>query len=379
MPAGRKTAATSRKSRLAFLYLSEPHQVFHSLGSALQLARLYDVSVDVLYASQRTADLVRAHDANGLLNLIALRTPISSHRSELAATPPRLPTLIANLDRFARYGHIVATERTSTLLRRLLGPLAPKLIHIPHGAGDRERGYDDRIRLFDMVLATGQKDYHRFLERGLATPHNCEIAGYSKPEFMNGRAKLFNNSRPVVLYNPHFDDGLSSWIGHQSEILEMIAGTPDLNFVLAPHVRLHPRHRVADPGLQNLLVDWGSLRSIDMTYTNSADIYLGDVSSQVYEFVLTPRPCVFLNPGAHDWQGDPHFAHWQLGEVVIRIADTPEALRHASVRHAHFRPVQEKLASESLDTSDKPASLRQAEAIARFAHLRLADSETTRL
>ena len=33
-----------------------------------------------------------------------------------------------------------------------------------------------------------------------------------------------------------------------------------------------------------------------MTYTKQADIYLGDVSSQVYEFMLKPRPCIFFNP-----------------------------------------------------------------------------------
>lgn len=29
-----------------------------------------------------------------------------------------------------------------------------------------------------------------------------------------------------------------------------------------------------------------------MTYTPAADIYLGDVSSQSYEFLLDPRPCL---------------------------------------------------------------------------------------
>ena len=41
----------------------------------------------------------------------------------------------------------------------------------------------------------------------------------------------------------------------------------------------------------NLRFDPGSPASTDMTYTRAADIYLGDVSSQVYEFIAEPRPC----------------------------------------------------------------------------------------
>src|SRR3546814_13919965 len=60
----------------------------------------------------------------------------------------------------------------------------------------------------------------------------------------------------------------------------------------------------------------GSERSIDMSYTGSADLYLGDVSSQVAEYLYRPRPCVFLNAQGVDWQEDPNYRFWSLGPVI---------------------------------------------------------------
>ena len=46
----------------------------------------------------------------------------------------------------------------------------------------------------------------------------------------------------------------------------------------------------------NILVDMGSNQCLDGTYTCIADIYIGDISSMVTEWVLQePRPCIFIN------------------------------------------------------------------------------------
>ncbi len=58
-----------------------------------------------------------------------------------------------------------------------------------------------------------------------------------------------------------------------------------------------------------------------MSYTLRADIYLGDASSQVYEFLVNPRPCLFLNSHEADWDKDPNYAHWHLGPVVASIEE----------------------------------------------------------
>ena len=107
-----------------------------------------------------------------------------------------------------------------------------------------------------------------------------------------------------------------------------------------------------------------------MAYTNRADIYLGDASSQVYEFLLRPRPCIFLNPHRLSWRGDPNFAHWQAGRVIEATAELDTALAHAHSDHAAtYRDVQKALFDASFDLTEEPSSRRAARALARFAGL----------
>src|SRR5690606_35291404 len=120
--------------------------------------------------------------------------------------------------------------------------------------------------------------------------------------------------------------------------------------IFAPHVMLFERKwtitvdppaiaRVARPPRRyaskpNMLIDLGSAASSDMTYMQAADLYLGDVSSQVYEFLVRPRPCLFLNPKRHVWEGDPSYAHWNAGPVVDRIDSILDDVERAFDSHA---------------------------------------------
>lgn len=98
------------------------------------------------------------------------------------------------------------------------------------------------------------------------------------------------------------------------------------------------------------MVDTGSSAMLDMTYTSQAALYIGDVSSQVYEFLGIPRPCVFLNPRKLPWRDDPYFLHWTLGEVVEDLDDLMPAIARARERHAAYRPAQESLFQETFGT-----------------------------
>lgn len=81
------------------------------------------------------------------------------------------------------------------------------------------------------------------------------------------------------------------------------------NLIFAPHIRAAENmnaserahwQQLAVPG--RMIVDLDSPRLIDMTYTLTADIYLGDLSSQLYEFLIKPRPVAFINAHRVDWQ-----------------------------------------------------------------------------
>ena len=119
-------------------------------------------------------------------------------------------------------------------------------------------------------------------------------------------------------------------------------------------------------GSANVIVDPGSDRSVDTSYTAAADIYVGDVSSQVYEFLIVPRPCVFLNAHGIDWRQDPSFAHWHLGDVVDDPAQLMDAIRAAPARHHLYREAQETLAAASLGDRRPGIAKRAADAVAAF-------------
>jgi hypothetical protein len=105
-----------------------------------------------------------------------------------------------------------------------------------------------------------------------------------------------------------------------------------------------------------------------MTYMLAADIYLGDVSSQVYEFLLQPRPCIFLNGHRVMWRDNPYYCHWTLGQVVDDVqTNLRPALEKAFISHSHFLPQQRGAFAYTFRMeSDCTAAQRGADVIARF-------------
>jgi hypothetical protein len=116
----------------------------------------------------------------------------------------------------------------------------------------------------------------------------------------------------------------------------------------------------------NVLIDRGSVRSIDMSYTEAATVYIGDVSSQVYEFLRRPRPCIFLNLDRIDWRSNENYMHWHLGQVIETVEELGPALARADELQPQFEPLQRELVGRSLDPTPIPASQRQARAILDF-------------
>jgi CDP-glycerol glycerophosphotransferase (TagB/SpsB family) len=264
-----------------------------------------------------------------------------------------------------RYPVIVTTEVTSSLLCRLPG-FRSRIIHLKHGAGDREGGYNPKHANFDLTMVNGPKDKQRLIERGLGTDGNIKVVGYGKFELIRPNTeRLFTHDRPIALYNPHFDEKVGTWIRHGREVVRAMEKIAGWNFIVAPHVKLR-RGPFVKTKARNILVDRGSIRSIDMTYTQAADVYIGDSSSQVYEFIRTPRPCIFLNLDRIDWRSNPNYAHWRLGQVIESLDELAAALGRARELQPQFEEAQRAMSAASIEQSEVPASERQAQAILDF-------------
>jgi hypothetical protein len=377
--------------RVGFLFNHDQvHQVAHSLPIALALALAApELSVVVATTNDRLTSEVRRLAGGDLppsMRLVALDPKPSLSRRAIGALEGLLPAgklaiYRDNLDFFRSLDALVVAEKTSLLLKTRYGLDRLQMIHTRHGAGDRAVGFNAASRRFDHVLASGQKIVDRLVDEVKLPRSAISVVGYPKFDIVPPRKPLAMqaNGRPTVLYNPHVSPHLSSWYAQGRAVLEYFRNSSDYNLIFAPHVMLFQRPiaisidrlRVAWVGsidqrlyeARNIHIDLGSPACTDMTYTNAADIYLGDVSSQVYEFLRTPRPCVFLNPHSYNYEEDPNFAYWAAGRVLSDVEELDQALREAVSTHGDFLPAQQRLFGYSFDLTGEPSSVRAARVV----------------
>lgn len=371
-------------SRIVFPFIGQLHQMPHSLPIAAEMsARHPDVAVHVACATQAHLDYARALAAlyrPSRLRFEMLDMPaLLRGRIEHAGLGPmqKIAALALNRRYFARFDAIVVPERTSLYLKRM-GVKGPKFVWTRHGAGDRAVGFADDVRLFDFVLIPGTKIEQRLLAQGVIREGRYHPGCYAKFDLVRRmrkeRPRLFARSRPTVLYNPHFSNRLSSWPAFGERLLAYFAAQDRYNLIFAPHLRLFDGRRAEADALMrrfsghpHLLIDPGSTRSIDMTYTLAADLYLGDVSSQVAEFVIRPRPCLFLNAHQADWRDRNDYEFWRLGEVLENLDGFSSALERAQALHPAFAAAQKGYVAETFGPcADRPTAPGAADAIYRF-------------
>ncbi len=368
---------------IGFLFNHRHHQVFHSVGVAFALASHYpDIKVTIIAANAENFFLIKK-----------LGEQFPSHRASIIQSESYRPVAILhqalkgwfsleklivrsfNQELFRQLDALVVSEYTSLSLRHTHKKLL--LMQIPHGAGDREVSFDKRIREFDLVLLPGEKMRDRLAELGrLPSEKNYAITGYPKFDLLADKqaVRYFDNDRLTVLYNPHFSPALSSWHRMGPAVLDYFYHSKKFNLLFAPHIMLFERRwknkagclsqRYAD--CPHMLIDTGSQRSSDMTYTLCADLYLGDVSSQVYEFLLRPRPCIFLNAHQATWRDNPYYYHWQFGRVLDDINTLDAALNTAWETHDKYKQRQKQAFAYTFARTTTPSSLRAARKIVDF-------------
>jgi len=371
------------------------HQMGHSAPIAFELMRGWagEVRVSLLATTPaQYAHLQALLAREGLpqhgLQLIRLPAALRAVAGVLDPLLPfsRVATLLARSACFRELDLLVVPEKTSLLLRKRPGLEGLKLVHTRHGAGDREVGFDRHSGEFDLVLMSGPKIRDRLRAQGLLREGGHAIVGYPKfdaCEATRQPPRLFDNNRPTVLYNPHCSPFLSSWFKHGRDVLEAFYRSERYNLIFAPHVMLFSKRvQVSLKPLQldwpgsiprryrdcpHLRVDLGSERSSDMSYTEAADLYLGDVSSQIYEFLRRPRPCAFIDSHGRDWRADPNYQHWRAGPVLAGAAGLMPAIDATFASHADFEAAQRRMFAYSIALTDVPSSRRAAQALVAFA------------
>ncbi|WP_073973709.1 hypothetical protein [Erythrobacter donghaensis] len=380
--------------RICFLFNhDQTHQLAHSLPIALALAGRGEHHVTLAYAREGArAEIARQADPVLLARMELVQLGLKRGGSQMLAgvlerIVPATKLLLYrdNLDFFRSFDAVVVAEKTSLLLKTRYGLRNVKLIHTRHGAGDRAIGFNPESAKFDLVLVSGPKIRDRLIADAGLNPEQIALVGYPKFDLCahNRFADRFPApERPTVIYNPHPSPKLSSWFKHGAQVLEAFRQQDRYNLIFAPHVMLFQRSfvvtvdppslaRVRAPGPEfagepRIHIDTGSGASSDMSYTNRADIYLGDVSSQVYEFLRSPRPCLFLNSHGVDWRGDPNYLHWQAGPVLGSADGLLDAIDAAVAAHPDYAPTQQALIDATFSQSERPSAERAADAITAF-------------
>lgn len=381
--------------RVVFLFNHDaPHQVAHLAGPAAAFAEAYPaVTTIIAYATPRIKAAVAAlmsPSAIRALEWYELTLPSWANvarQLDRVLPASRILRLRAHLPFFASADVVVSTERTCLRLQHLL-PAAtmPRFVRVPHGAGDRNVTYHPDFRRFDLVLASGQKAADELVKQGILA-ERIRIVGYPKFDAVDlaGKRRFFDNDRPVFVYNPHFDPHLSSWYKAGPDLLQWFArpANREFNLIFAPHVmlfrkRLHisPEYKVARlcPAVpeeartaSNILIDTDSPRLFDMSYTLSADAYVGDFSSQIYEFLAHPRPAFFLDMrGKPDEAEDERHVFRQAGPVFDHLQDLTSALPRWREFVSQYAAAQQALFDHTFSRTEQPANRRAAAAIAEL-------------
>jgi CDP-Glycerol:Poly(glycerophosphate) glycerophosphotransferase len=357
--------------RVAVLFIGGMHQALHIAPVAAALAARAGVDVWACVADADDA-VALTHLMQRLgtppLNIIVMRLPVWLMKLPGFKRVSKISRLLFWSRNIRRHDAILTAERSSTLLKRLPGRMPP-MIHIPHGAGDRAKGFEPRLALFDHIIVAGPKDRRRMIAQGLVAPEHITVSGAIKVaacrRMQRDNAPLFGNDRPVILYNPHFDDRLGSWQHFANALIDAVVAEDRYNLIVAPHIRMFEMAGEAERNIWRqraeagrVIVDLDSERLNDMSYTSAADIYLGDVSSQVYEFLTVAKPCVFIDAHGAVWKDNPDYAMWQFGPVCSGMAQIMDALDHAKERHGAYIEVQRRMVADALgDSGDHAAEV----------------------
>ena len=381
-------------ARAVFLFNHDAaHQVSHLAPIAGAMARHHpEVETTVAYASQtvraQIERLVRPEDAARMgWHELALPRPIAAATGVLDKIAPvtRLARLRLHQPLFKASDAVVSTERTCLRVKRRLRPgTAPLFIRVPHGTGDRSVTFHPDHRQFDLSLVAGPKLKEQLVANGVDAA-KIEVTGYSKFEGIDFDAQpdFFGNGRPTFVYNPHFDPHLSSWYDAGPDVLRWFASEAGqaYNLIFAPHVMLFrksvhisPEYKVGrvrpdipDEALAapNILIDTDGPRLFDMSYMLAAEGYIGDASSQIYEFLMRPRPVFLLDPNAAlGSQGEDVLPFLRTGPRVESVNDLGSAIGGWEEIGSRYRAEQERLIAHTFALSEVPASQRAADAIA---------------
>lgn len=315
------------KKKICFIYLDEPYNIFHSLSLATELNKSPHIDLEI-FATPRNIEFLEKFSS------LAHELKRTSVRPHWYVQLPHLmeiklqfrPSIfIKYRKKLASFDAIVCSLYDDDVLRKYLGTKTPKLIFAGHGVANRAYSYLNKIKAFDYLLLVGEREHKERLQRDQLTHNNHQVTGYLKYEICKSLKSddSFKESKPTILYNPHWHKDYSSFYQYGFQILDFFENQDEYNLIFAPHQLLTVRNKNLITKLEKytksktIHMDLNSFRLSDMSYTKAADLYLGDSSSQALEFMLhRRRPCIFLRSNFNKHNISEQLHSWEGGMVL---------------------------------------------------------------
>ncbi len=361
--------------RFGFLFLSHKAHIHHSAPVAFELSTYQNFSVYIYVTTQENLEIV---------NKISKLYP--NHNCTIKQLKPSAFYSITRKFKSKIYpgiNHII--NRHYKEISTFDGLLSPhynlRQIHEKakgsikyfmqlHGAGDFKYGYSPKMKMFDYLLVPGKEIKSRLIEEKICKTEKIRVVGYPKFDIVENKKiskrNFFNNNNVTIQYCPHYGD-TTSWEQWGYYILDFFTKHKEYNLIFSPHIKLFgmkvTQKLLEYNSFENILIDTKSDYLIDMTYTKIADIYLGDVSSQVYEFIYKPRPCIFLNPDHIHWKNDNMFNMWKLGDVITDFSALKDTIENCIQRHNLYIDAQKNIFSSKFDNIGEIAGKKAAKVI----------------
>ncbi|PZD78243.1 CDP-glycerol glycerophosphotransferase family protein [Mesonia sp. K7] len=365
------------KHKIAFIFIEEIHHLYHFISVADELSKknqvhiltfpTQDVILEKTLAILNNSNIIVERKSTHFFRAITDKLKNRKHPRAGFWMKKNARYILNNFDAvvFSDYNH-------QKLLKIRGDKKYPKFIKFPHGIAGRKYAFKKEITDFDQQILFGEFYAQALQNQNLLKKH--AIVGYPKLDVIKklNTKIIFDNHKKTVIYNPHFSQPTSSWHKFGIDILEFFSQQSEFNLIFAPHINLFHKRGASDKeeipekyyNNPNIHIDLGSHHSVDMTYVKNADIYLGDVSSQVYEFIINPKPTIFINANQADYKNDIGYRFWKCGKVIDKIDDLPNALEQAFSTFGKFKETQKKINSENILASNtQTASEKAAEKI----------------
>ena len=366
-------AYLSKKKSVVFLFINGPHHVYHLIYPALKFVKLnnsYEVKI-ISGNPWNTKIINQASSEMGVSDFklidipLPLRYKIKNYKGKLY--PPVYSRIKSVINHLSDASAIISTSHELPVYLNEQKINDPILFYLYHGTGTRAYGFEKKLDGYDYIFVPGNYHLNRLLNESCISKEKMILTGMPKLDWLKTKLDikrfLFKNNNPTFYYNPHWDMKFSSYLKWKNHILNLFTERQELNLIFSPHPLV--KHMSKREGYtieegkkytENIIVDYGSDYCMDGTYNFASDVYIGDVSSMVTEFIIyKPRPCLFINAHDIDWVGNEDYHFWKMGNVVNDANDFPKHI-FQSLESNHHEEKQLKMKNDFVHQSSIDSS-----------------------